>query len=402
MAVLSHLSTAPSLTWILILVGLAWVGWAGLKSLTGGWLMGGTILLHVLALGALPLWEDDGYRYLWDGYQLVQTGNPYGRAPADFFGRTEIPEVMQRVLDRVNHPDVPTIYGPMAEYAFALAAFLAPGSLVAWKVLVGLVDLILFTFLWFRISPETWRRWAWCPLWWWEGLINAHVDVIGVAFLAWALGSMGKKRDAWAGLALAGMVGTKLALGVLLPVLWWPRRSPRIVLGFLAGGALLYLPFWLRGSTTEWTAICTMGAHWEFNSLGFALVKYCLGDEWARKMALALTAGLLLTALVFLKKWGLNRAGLVVWGAFLVFSPVVNPWYLLWLLPLTVDERWCTPWVAMAVVGFSYVTVGNLGEGLSFEHPIWVRPLEGLLILTALGWDLAKNKIVSTRFQSKT
>ena len=43
------------------------------------------IALRVLALFAVPILEDDYFRYLWDAYRFATTGSPYGAAPAAFF-----------------------------------------------------------------------------------------------------------------------------------------------------------------------------------------------------------------------------------------------------------------------------------------------------------------------------
>ncbi len=39
---------------------------------------------HVIGVLGDPLWEDDFFRYLWDGYRFYETGSPYGIAPPHF------------------------------------------------------------------------------------------------------------------------------------------------------------------------------------------------------------------------------------------------------------------------------------------------------------------------------
>ncbi len=54
-----------------------------------------------------PLWEDDFFRYLWDGYRFYEAGSPYGIAPSAFFGDANIPAQFYALLAQVNYPDTP-------------------------------------------------------------------------------------------------------------------------------------------------------------------------------------------------------------------------------------------------------------------------------------------------------
>ena len=51
-----------------------------------------------------------------------------------------------------------------------------------------------------------------------------------------------------------------------------------------------------------------------------------------------------------------------MFGAILIFTPAVNSWYLLWMLPFALDRRDVWPYVASAVfpLSYSYLTDLNL------------------------------------------
>jgi hypothetical protein len=55
----------------------------------------------------------------------------------------------------------------------------------------------------------------------------------------------------------------------------------------------------------------------------------------------------------------INSAGAIVMaiGVLLLFSPVINPWYLLWLLPMATvvgqHRLWVSPWVASIALPWS-------------------------------------------------
>jgi len=81
-----------------------------------------------------------------------------------------------------------------------------------------------------------------------------------------------------------------------------------------------------------------------------------------------------------------------IFGAFLLVSPVINPWYLLWLLPFAVIVPSVWAWTASVAVLLAYVTGLNLNDSelQTYQQPAWVRPLEFGLILAALAWDLIR------------
>ena len=130
-------------------------------------------------LFGFPLFEDDYFRYLWDGYRFAEVGTPYGWAPAASFADAEVPQVFQRILDQVNYPDIPTIYGPVAEFSFLLAYLVAPGSLVPLQLILIGVDILLIRLLLTAAPPRFVLLYAWCPLVIKEIAFTAHPDGLG-------------------------------------------------------------------------------------------------------------------------------------------------------------------------------------------------------------------------------
>ena len=135
----------------------------------------------------VPLFEDDYFRYLWDGYRFAETGTPYGWASADSFAYASVPAAFQRILDQVNYPDVPTIYGPTTEYIFLLAHFLGPGSLVTLQLILIGVDILLIRLLLGAAPPAFVLLYAWCPLVVKEIAFTAHPDGLGACLLVGAV-----------------------------------------------------------------------------------------------------------------------------------------------------------------------------------------------------------------------
>ena len=85
--------------------------WRQPETLPLGRLIFWAALFRVCRLFGVPLFEDDWFRYLWDGYRFAQTGTPYGWAPVESFTNPNVPLVFQRILDGRNTADFDAILG---------------------------------------------------------------------------------------------------------------------------------------------------------------------------------------------------------------------------------------------------------------------------------------------------
>ena len=122
------------------------------------------VVFRICGLIGGPFFEDDFYRYLWDGYRFATTGTPYGAAPEAFFVDPGVPAALHRVLDGINNPDLPTIYAPTTQAVFLLGYWLHPGSVTALQSILVLVDLTTIALL-LRLAPtRSVMLYAWCPL----------------------------------------------------------------------------------------------------------------------------------------------------------------------------------------------------------------------------------------------
>jgi len=72
-----------------------------------------------------PILEDDYYRYLWDGAVTANALNPYAYSPQQVLKGTDIPveltqlaEESGEVIHSINHPEIRTIYPPIAQAFF--------------------------------------------------------------------------------------------------------------------------------------------------------------------------------------------------------------------------------------------------------------------------------------------
>ena len=357
-----------------------------------GRLLGWAVVFRLCGLVGGPIYEDDFYRYLWDGYRFAETGTPYGVAPEAFFTDPVVPAVFQRILDQVNYPELPTIYGPVTELLFLAAYGLRPGSVAALQALLIVVDLLVIGLL-LRLAPaRAVLLYAWCPLVVKEVAFTAHPDIaaVGLLLAAVVLAQSDRLRVAAACLALA--VGAKVLALLLVPfVLMRARLVDWGVFAAVLGS--LYLPFVWQGGT-DLPTLLVFAREWEFNAALFGLLSPWMPVAHARA-----TCGLVLACALawYYARYRRSAAATVprgdwIYGALLALWPVVNPWYLLWLLPFAVIRPSAWAWTASVAVMLAYVTGLNLDDLQMdpFGHPVWVRPFEYGLILLAMAYDLRR------------
>lgn len=332
-----------------------------------------------------PLYEDDFYRYLWDGREFATTGNPYGKPPAE---ASEPPEPFRDILAHVNFPEIATIYGPVCQYTFAAAYAIKPGSVGALKFVYAIFDIATALVL-FRLAPSALVLYLWSPLVIKEIAFTAHTDILAAFFSIACLLAIRRDSPLWAGILCGLAAGSKVTAMLLIPLfLVEIATSPRILrfgATFAATVAALYLPFY-RASESEGLA-AFLGA-WEFNSFAFAVLKEWVGFAPARNICFAAAAGAIIALTVKALRHRETPAYSQALGWFSLFSPVVNPWYLVLWLPFAALRA--APWsiVAMSTVLLSYATGINLpGWGVDgFQHPWWVRPLELIPVLCAIAF----------------
>lgn len=144
--------------------------------------------LGLVLLAVPPVLSDDLYRYVWDGRVLAAGHDPYAHAP----DAPALAELRDAHALRVNHPELPTIYPPLAIAAFAALSGL---GLLGPKLL-GLLGHALLVLAVARLTPpDRSARASFAvalnPLLLAEGPLNGHIDVLAaacvmLALLAWS------------------------------------------------------------------------------------------------------------------------------------------------------------------------------------------------------------------------
>lgn len=348
------------------------------------------VAAHGIALFGHTVFEDDYYRFLWDGWRVLEAGTPYGVPPAQFSDDPAIPPAWQAVLEWVNYPELSTIYGPALQGLFAGLAAIAGPDPIGLRIAFAAAALGLSALVLRRHDPGRAALFAWNPLVVAESTLHLHPDIL-MALALFAGLVAGRRHPIAAGVFLGLAAGIKIVALAAWPLLM--RLKPRALAGAVAVLGALYLPFAMQGQGIGFETTATFATDWYFNPLAFEPLLWLLGPGGGRVAALLL-AGLLVLRL-HARARDTNGVPLAaIFGAILVFAPAVNPWYLLWLLPFALDRREVWPYAASAALPLSYLTGLNLEnyelDGFAL-HPL-AQAGEWVVIAGALGFDLWRHR----------
>jgi hypothetical protein len=348
------------------------------------------VLCRLPLIPVEPTLSDDIYRYVWDGRIQAMGLNPYQAVPAD----PALDRLHTDVTRKMNHPALPTLYPPFAEWVFRGIAAIQQ-SVVAFKITFVLLDLAVIGLLlrWLaRAGRSPWLvlLYAWNPLVILEVAGSGHLDVVGalllmVSFLAFS------NRIGWlAAVALVAAVEVKFVPVVLVP-LFWRRirlRDAAIAVGF---GLLLALPFMGGTLTAPIGALPTFLAKWRFNGPAYALIESLVNTRLL--VALPVVAGLAV-AVWFRRRADELTASAWAWpmGVALLLSPTVYPWYLLWLCPFLVVRATLPLLLWTQTSLFTYYVWRVSASGGGWRLPWWLLAMEFGTVAAAGAWMVAKRR----------
>jgi alpha-1,6-mannosyltransferase len=299
------------------------------------------LVARLILLPTTPLFDDDIYRYLWEGKVLAHGLNPFLYPPL----AEELVFLRDANWTRVGYPQISTIYPPLAQYLFALCYLLGARSVVALKAVFVLFDLgnmlLLGRLLGLLKRPRRWALiYAWSPLAMKEFANSGHLEPVMLFLLLGAVWLwLRSPRASWWGLSFGAALSVK-PVPLLLAPLFWRVGGGRPLAWGLALFAALYLPFAGAGRLLL-SGTAAYARYWTFNPSAFALFAWLqsalhTGLPLARAAAALLVGGYALYAARRADPADPSRVMRTmrnVLAVCLLLSPAADPWYVCWLLP---------------------------------------------------------------------
>jgi hypothetical protein len=274
--------------------------------------------------------RSDAWRYVWDGRVQHLGLNPYLVVPADpGLEYTHIDETREMPSRRWR-----TSYPPGSQLFFRAVTAIHESAL-AMKLALLLCDIITIVAVRRWLQSTGRNEWltlayAWNPLVVLEVAHSGHIDALGAMWIALAALALTRGRTMTASVLTVVAIATKLLPVVLVP-LFWRRVRWRDVAVATAAGLVMALPY-LTWPKTMLGALTGVVHGVRFNGPFFRLVADLTWPPFAAVFAIAIGLG----AAVWCR-WKLSEGDPAAWawpmGIAVSCSPVIYPWYLLYLTP---------------------------------------------------------------------
>ena len=406
------------------------------------------VLARMALIPMMPNLSDDVYRFVWDGRLLYQGYDPFAYLPSEIMrGEAAVNAlgIDPELYDQLNSPNYYTIYPPVNQAVFALAAWLSPtsvrGSAIIIRLVVFAAELLTLWLLWQLLNTEHRTRndeyrgkkissfiiqhslfdihflqtvqdekkrpyqpppravllYALNPLVIIELTGNLHFEALMITFVLGSVYLLRKRKIVGSGVALALAVCTKLVPLILLP-LYLRRLGWKRALFFYAVVGITTVALFLPLITPELIAGMrdSVGLYFqkfEFNASVYYLVRevgfYQKGYNIIQSAGrwLAISTFLIIVVYALLER---ERRLLVafswVWLIFLLLSTTVHPWYVTPLLAFTAFTPYRYALLWSGLVFFSYVGYTTTG----FSENLWITMIEYGAVVGMLVWEVVR------------
>lgn len=339
------------------------------------------ILLRVVVLFNEPNLSDDYYRFLWDGEMINQGLNPYLVLPSEAVNEQAIQgnEFLMSLYHKMNSPNYYTVYPPVNQTVYSIAAFFSGNNIYVGAILIKLM-LLLFEigviFFLFRLLAQLKKPhylaniYVFNPLILLEVVGNAHFEGVMVFFLIASVSYLIKEKLLFGAILMGLAINTKLLPLMLLPLFFKYLGVKKSIQFYLLVGAsvvLMFLPFY------SWELFQNMGAsvnlyfqNFEFNASFHYLVRYVSLSFFDSYRFIAFSGyvfSFFVFGLVMYKTFWSNQSKKMahffvdardIFFVFLLLASTVHPWYLIGLVAFSVFTESIYILVWSIVIMFSY------------------------------------------------
>lgn len=357
-------------------------------------LLGLGIIFRLVFLFTEPNLSQDFYRFIWDGHLVANGDNPYLHTPDDLIKNivSIIPnaDVLYEGMGSLSARHYSN-YPPLNQLLFALATFIGGksifGSLLVLRITIILADIGVFYFgrrllknlnksphliFWYFINPLVIV----------ELTGNLHFEGVMLFFFILSMFLLSINKWKVAAVVMACSISVKLVPLLFLPLffkyLGWKKS---IIFYSIIGitSIVLFLPFNTPEFIDNYTKTISLWfSNFEFNSSIYNIAKKIAihfdAKPWEfikeyGKVTPVLTIVTVALFTLLPKKYDLNR---VLWSMMWVMtiyyfiSTTVHPWYLIFLVLLSIftTYRYAIIWSAAIVLSYFAYSQADFNENL--------------------------------------
>jgi hypothetical protein len=322
-------------------------------------------IIGLFFIGSEPTFENDHYRYLWEGKVIKEGFNPYKLPPKS----KQLKHIEYAKKKDISYAHLTSIYPPLSQTLFVA---LSPFEYKTAFIILQLLGLSMLIYILFNLFRDNNRYLVFIlPFLYKEFVQAVHIDILAFFVLVLCF----KKSHYFKGIFLAFQV--KILSIICLPflILKGIFRDRTILYKTLGVIALiivtLYLyPIKVGGYQSGASAYIE---YWSWNSvLGLAFIEFGIDSLASRLILLGLFSLSYLYLVILYIKNDFKKTFVMSGIAFqflLLFTPVLHPWYMFWPVMFMRVNRWYYYFLASSVM--AYYPYGNteyewFGEVIQF------------------------------------
>jgi hypothetical protein len=360
---------------------------------------------------AIPNLSQDFYRFIWDGELILQGIDPYLFTPDNLIQKgAAIPnaEELHKGMGALSARHYSN-YPPLNQFLFALAALFSGkgtiGAVIAMRCMIIAADIgILYMgrklLKHLNLPPHLIFGYFLNPLVIVELTGNLHFEGIMLFFFITALYHISKNRWLWGAVFYALSILVKLVPLIFLPLFLKYYGLKKSALFYTVVGLLVLLsllPFFSPDFVGHYAETLSLWfSNFEFNASIYNVVKGVAGIfdlkdyEIIRLFGKWIPFVLLLMVLLFSflgsnkKISGVLLSMLWILGCYYFISTTVHPWYIIFLVLLSVYTPFRFPLVWSFTAMLSYWAYSHP----DFKENLWILALEYIPVYGFLFYEL--------------
>ncbi len=375
------------------------------------------IVFRLIFLFAIPNLSQDFYRFIWDGELVRHFISPYLKTPNELIDQ---PGLVISNAKELFHgmgdlsPNYYSNYPPLNQIIFAIASLLGGksilGSVIILRIIILFADIGIVYFGCKLLNNL--NRSAYLIFWYFLNPLvlieltgNLHFEGVMLFFFVWSLYLLSKNDWKWAGVIYALSISIKLVPLLFLPLFLKYFRVRKSLLFYSIVGSvslLLLVPFYATEFISNYSE--TVGlwfSNFEFNASVYNVVKsisvfYFEAKPWELiKIYGKITPFIIFAIAVLFTLFRQNQKFLVLVNSMLwvlsiyyFMATTVHPWYIIFLVLLTIftDYKYALLWSGVIIL--SYCAYGNPKY---IEH-LGILAIEYIAVFTFMFYEISKQR----------
>lgn len=314
-------------------------------------------------IGSGPVFENDHYRYLWEGKVLLNKMNPYQHPP----NAKELEFIQFKKKSSIAFKMLTSIYPPISQVVFTIVApFKYPYSLYILQFLFSLSFYFLLQHL-IKIKINPFLITMTFPLIQKEFLQSCHIDLLALCLFVISYNYTIKTKWKKSFLFWNFSFWTKSTSILSLPfiIIYYKKKEKSwpyfyIMLSLIP---ILFFLYYSKIMSPKYTGAIEFMKYWVWNA-GMYNILFLSGVHWKLSRIISIILYLILYIIIILKflhkstlfnKDSLSHVMEFTFLSLMFFSPVYNPWYTIWAIYFSLKNGHTLGIVYLCLSVFSYI-----------------------------------------------